>query len=895
MLSTPFSFVLTLVLSSALFADDGRLRPIVTGSLELHDTEYSDDQIELYSDRFSQIEAVLGNSKTYLWVTKSDEVIHESAQNAACEILPHECYSSKVREAASNTPAISDSGGKYSSLSIISDDITHQIIFLAEADQHHNERSILAFRAFTELFIENQSRADGELPQWWREGQEEYLTKAILSSMRLEENISFGSFHDTMTFEIAGRVMDNAPLSVLESNYLDISVAGIMRLVHDHGMRSVFINFYSLYSSGLPFDDAFTASFDIRPLDFSGSLEVQIQNGLDLSTLREPNDLLDALEEPWLSNKVSARSLFDVSPFKLLHSMTYTKVSECPHTVGMASHEFGDFNGDGYQDLVFTVEEFDFFNQSADTLCSAPTNVIVIYGGESDQDPNLITVDTEALGARDTVVADINNDGIDDVLVVGGGHKDATYPPGSPPISAMNLYLGSSEGLLKSTVFLENQTELDLGNMAGEFATQGDLDGDGVSEFFFYGLGVGDSWPQPILIDCNDTCVARYPVGFDSTTYPKLAGVTVYNGALIDIDQDSDLDILINIEVDPARYEGDSFVINRYAHAVYLQHEGAFEFSLVPKELALGFRLDSNTIQPIPDDDRSLDINASHYWESEVVDITGDGVNELVTLENNQFHVLNSRFLIAVYSRDSVSNEYTLGIGQPEDTNLTHDQNLNFSDINGDSNLDIISTLHPGPDYVDTIAVHRNVASSWSLSTKGFNTFMQENICNRIYTPDFNEDGNLDVVITCPRSDHLAIYIASNELTADRDRDGISDELEVLNGTNPYLADSDGDGLNDMVDPFPNNGSETIDTDADGVGNNADTDDDGDGLSDSQESAYGTNPLLADSDGDDYLDGEELDQGADPLDANDNPSEGLNWHVFKAAKDQQEEAAEESN
>ena len=57
----------------------------------------------------------------------------------------------------------------------------------------------------------------------------------------------------------------------------------------------------------------------------------------------------------------------------------------------------------------------------------------------------------------------------------------------------------------------------------------------------------------------------------------------------------------------------------------------------------------------------------------------------------------------------------------------------------------------------------------------------------------------------------------------------------------------------------------------------------------------GTNPLLADSDGDDYLDGEEVESGADPLDANNSPSEGLNWHVFKAAKDQQEEAAQKSN
>ena len=864
---------LSLVLSSDIFADNSRLRPIVIGSLELHDTEYSDDQVELFSERFSQLEAVLGNSKTYLWVTKSDELIHESAQNAACEMLADDCYSSKVSDAIAATLSISDSVGGYSSLSIKLGKITYRIIFLSEADNYQNERSILAFRAFTELFIEDQSTPDSEIPEWWRDGQEEYLTKVILSSMRLEQDNSFGSFHNTMTFEIAGRVMDGAPLSILESNYIDISVAGIMRLVHDHGMKTVFVDFYDSYNSGLTWNDAFFDSFDITPRNFSETLEVQIKSGLDLASIMEPNDLLDALEEPWRLTDFSARSLFDIAPFKLIHSMAYTKAEGCPHTVGLASHEFGDFNGDGYQDIIFTVEEFDSFNQSVDIVCSAPTTIIAIYGGENNKDPNLSIVDTEALGARDTVMADVNNDGFDDVLVVGGFHKDGSYSSDSPPISSMNLYLGSANGLVKSTSTLVNETELDLGDMAGEFATYGDIDGDGVPEFFFYGLGAGDSWPQPIVIDCSDICTANYPAGFDSTKYPKLSGVTVYNGALIDIDQDSDLDILINIEVDPSFYKGESFVENRYAHAVYLQQDGSFDLSALPKEFSLGFRLNENKIQPIPDDDRSLDINATHYWESEVIDLTGDGIAELVTLENNQFHVLNSRFLISIYSPDSYSSLYTLSSSQPEDTKLTHDQNLNFRDLNGDSKLDIVSSLHPGSIYEDTIAVHQSVASGWSLSTKGFNAFMQENYCLRVYTPDFNSDGNLDVLITCPRGDILEVYYGSNDLIADRDRDGMSDELEILNGTNPNLADSDSDGINDLVDHFPLNPSESIDSDSDGVGNNADADNDNDGVND-DEDAFPLNSLYStDSDSDGMPDSWELKYGLNPNDPSDAASD----------------------
>jgi hypothetical protein len=884
--------LIALILSTNVLADDGRLKPIVLGALELHDAGYSDEKAALFSDRFSQLESVLGNSKTYLWVTRDDEVILDSAQSAACELLGDRCLLNEVSEAIATVPSVDETQEGFSTLSVKLDDTTYQIIFVSDTDEYRNGRAILAFQAFTKLFINRQVNFSSPIPEWLREGQEEYLSKAILSSMRLETGNSFGSYHNQVTSDIAGRVIDNAPLSVLESNYLDISSAAIIRLVHDYGMRSVFISFYDMHQSGLTWDETFYRSFNITPTDFSKSLESQIENGLDLGALREPNDLIDALEEPWRSNETSARALFDISPFKLLHVMEYSKTEGCPHTITISSYEYGDFNGDGYEDIVLGIEEYDGYNQHVDPMCSAPTHVVVIYGSETNASPDLSIIDSDALGNRDSVVADVNGDGIDDVLVVGAFHKDGSegaYQADSPPISAMNLYLGSTEGLLKSTADVDNQTNLDLGDMRAEFATHGDLDGDGVEEFFFYGIGDGDPWPQPIVIDCPGICVAKYPSGFNYTTYPALSGVAIYNGALLDIDRDSDLDILINIEVDSQYDMGEPFASKRYSHAVYLQRDGIFDMSLPPDELALGFRLDNNTIPPIPDDDRILDIDATHYWESEVIDLTGDGVDELVTLENNQFHVLNPRFLISVYSHDIDSDVYSLTAQQPGDTKAQHDQNLVFRDLNGDTRLDIISTLSPKPDYRDTIAIHENIGSSWSLSTKGFNTFMEENMCNKIYTPDFDNDGNLDVVVACVRRDQLEIYFAGNQLTADRDRDGIPDELEIKNGTNPNLADSDSDGVIDNIDMFPVDSLEQIDTDSDGIGNNADTDDDGDGLSDSQEAIYGTNPLLKDTDSDGYTDTEETAAGTDPLDANSIPSKGLPIWLIKAAKDKMEQ------
>ena len=38
------------------------------------------------------------------------------------------------------------------------------------------------------------------------------------------------------------------------------------------------------------------------------------------------------------------------------------------HNLLMESHEFGDFNGDGYQDLVFTLDENNYWGQSVETF-----------------------------------------------------------------------------------------------------------------------------------------------------------------------------------------------------------------------------------------------------------------------------------------------------------------------------------------------------------------------------------------------------------------------------------------------------------------------------------------------------------------------------------------------
>ena len=111
------------------------------------------------------------------------------------------------------------------------------------------------------------------------------------------------------------------------------------------------------------------------------------------------------------------------------------------------------------------------------------------------------------------------------------------------------------------------------------------------------------------------------------------------------------------------------------------------------------------------------------------------------------------------------------------------------------------------------------------------------------------------------------IGIGTDPLNPDTDGDGLGDGEELGIGTAPLLSDTDGDGMNDGwelqhagFDPLANNAN---DDDSD---NDGDADPDNDGATNRQESEAGTDPANPDTDGDGLNDGTEIGQGSDPND-----------------------------
>ena len=121
--------------------------------------------------------------------------------------------------------------------------------------------------------------------------------------------------------------------------------------------------------------------------------------------------------------------------------------------------------------------------------------------------------------------------------------------------------------------------------------------------------------------------------------------------------------------------------------------------------------------------------------------------------------------------------------------------------------------------------------------------------------------------------------IKEDDITFDRDNDGLINGVEMEYGTDPTNPDTDGDGVGDATDPFPLDRKYSLDADRDGLPDefeeeqglsgerrsDANEDNDGDGLSNLEEFIQGTDLKNEDTDNDGVRDGREKEVGSDPV------------------------------
>lgn len=350
---------------------------------------------------------------------------------------------------------------------------------------------------------------------------------------------------------------------------------------------------------------------------------------------------------------------------------------------GLSLSGAGDFNGDGYEDLIVGAPFVRYTGRA-----------YLYYGGPGrDSLADLILIGGERaflFGLYVSTASDFNSDGFDDVIVGTNNYFDYAYvyfggrPPDlSPDLSLVEPYVYRSAALAHGDVNGDGYSDIVLG-LDGAFASPDKVviyfGGPGADAVADLELAASPS----DLVGSEVSCADFNGDGLSDVIVGSASGIRIYYGG-------TDMDSSEDFGLAGPRIEGDSWF--RFASAGDLNGDGAADVVVGSEHRAFvffgGSAADSipDVILPGPDSAWSFGSSATSLG-----DVNGDGFGDLLVTANLGFEGGRVYLFLGGALMDSIPDaevENTTPLGG-------FGWVLSAADVNGDGVPDALVSM-PGP------------------------------------------------------------------------------------------------------------------------------------------------------------------------------------------------------
>ncbi len=386
-----------------------------------------------------------------------------------------------------------------------------------------------------------------------------------------------------------------------------------------------------------------------------------------------------------------------------------------------------DFDGNGYEDLVFS----NYYSGS-----SYATNSAVLWGSEagySNDDRTLLPT----LGAREACLGDLNGDGQIDIVF-------ANYYDGSSYTVSSYIYWGTGNGF-------DGPTELPTVGTLGCLVE--DLDGDGDLDIAFANYRNSSTYTLHSYVYWNEDGM------FSVAARTELRTIGSRSLAAGDIDGDGYLDLVFG-----GYYNGSSYTVDSYIYHGSADGFSADDYETLPGSGVVGDPLIADLNQdgfvdvglpghydgndavdtfiywgssaPFSTDNRTvLSVNRTNAMKAG--DLDGDGYTDLVLCE---YYDGDDTVDSYVYW-GSASGDYTAGNRTTLRMNRSID--VEIADFDRDGNQDLVFATYYDGDHTTNSFVYYGSPTGYSDSQR---TSLRTYGAQAVHVADLDHDGFDDIV-----------------------------------------------------------------------------------------------------------------------------------------------------